>query len=107
MNDTTSPGGHALVVHFHLRPGAAAGFDELVARTLPLIRAAEPGTLVYAVHTDAADPSVRVFYELYRDLDAFEAHEAQPHVREFLAARAQYLERVDVQVLDLVAAAGA
>ena len=96
-----SPGGFALVVHFWLLPGAAAAFDALVAGTLEQIRAHEPGTLVYAVHTMAGDPTLRVFYELYRDRAAFDAHEDQPHVRAFLAARGQYLRGVDVEFLDL------
>ncbi len=96
----------ALVVRFRLRPGAAAAFDALVAATLDGIRAHEPGTAVYAVHTAAGDPALRVFYELYRDRAAFEEHERQPHVRAFLAAREQHLEGVDVEVLTFTAGAG-
>jgi quinol monooxygenase YgiN len=40
---------------------------------------------------------VRVFYELYRDQDAFEAHEAMPQVRRFLTERAAHL-RADPEV---------
>ncbi|AHI01736.1 hypothetical protein GCM10010174_87900 [Kutzneria viridogrisea] len=81
---------------------AALGFDALTARTLPLIKSAEPGTLVYAVHEVAGDPLARVFYELYSDRAAFEAHEEQPHVRHFLAEREQYLAGVRVEFLSFV-----
>jgi quinol monooxygenase YgiN len=42
-----------------------------------------------------------VFYELYRDRQAFEAHERQEHVRRFLKGREQYLAatRVDTSAL--------
>ena len=36
------------------------------------------------------------FYELYEDEAAFQAHEAQPHVRDFLAQRERLLEDVAV-----------
>ena len=76
-----------LVVRFDLRDeGAAAEFDALVARTLPLIGSEEPGTLQYAVHTVADEPLARVFYEVYADADAFAAHEASPHTRAMLDA---------------------
>lgn len=80
---------------------AAAGFDKLVAETVPLIRAHEAGTVVYAVHTVEGKPLERIFYELYRDRAAFDAHEEQPHTRRFLAAREQFLASVDVDFLSL------
>ncbi len=98
-----TPRGFALVVRFRLRADAGEAFDALVARTLEQIRAHEPGTLVYAVHTVPDDPALRVFYELYADRAAFEAHERQPHVRAFLAAREDHLDGVEVQVLELAA----
>src|SRR5690242_9253396 len=57
-------GGFGLVVRFRLRdPEAAAGFDALVARTLPEIGRREPGTLAYLVHSVPGEPLARVFYE--------------------------------------------
>lgn len=80
---------------------AAAGFDKLAAETVPLIREHEAGTVVYAVHTVDGKPLERIFYELYRDRAAFDAHEEQPHTRRFLAAREQFLASVDVDFLSL------
>jgi len=65
---------------------SAAGFDRLVARTVPLIREREPGTLVYAVHSVEGRPPERLFYEPYRDRAAFDAHQEQEHVRRFRPA---------------------
>lgn len=87
---TLPRGGYALLVRFALRDAAGPAFDALVARTVGLVRAHEPGTLVYAVHTAAA-PAERIFYELYRDREAFVFHERQTYVREFLAARGAFL----------------
>jgi len=43
------------------------------------------------VHTVEGEPGARVFYELYRDREAFQAHERQPHVVTFLGQRDQYM----------------
>ncbi|MFD5065269.1 putative quinol monooxygenase [Streptomyces sp. NPDC058394] len=92
--------GYALVVRFTLRDTSAAlRFDDLVAQTIEGIRA-EVGTLVYAVHTPVDEPLVRVFYELYADRDAFQAHEDQAHTQRFLAAREALLSNVEVTFLN-------
>ncbi len=96
-----------LVVRFDLRPDSVDEFDRLVAETAPLIASSEPGTLVYATHQVDGEPDARVFYELYRDRDAFEEHERQEHVRRFLAKREMYLAGPPrVEFLDLVGGKG-
>ena len=91
-----------LAVRFTCKDSASAeAFDKLVGETVPQIREREPGTLIYAVHTVEGQPLQRIFYELYRDRDAFQAHEAQPHTRRMLAEREQYLSGVEVDFLTL------
>ena len=91
----------ALVVRFDLHPGAEDAFDALVARTAAGIRASEPGTLLYLCHRVQGDARARIFYELYRDRSAFEAHEQEAHTRAFLAERQRYLAGpARVQFLD-------
>ncbi|RKN14091.1 antibiotic biosynthesis monooxygenase [Micromonospora musae] len=91
----------ALVVRFDLKDeDAAAGFDRLAAETLPGIQQDEPGTLVYATHRVEGEPLARVFYEVYRDRAAFDAHERQPHTLRFLSEREQYLSGVRVEFLE-------
>lgn len=77
------------------------GFDALVAEMVPQIRQHEPGTLVYAAHAVDGKPLQRIFYELYRDRAAFDAHEEQSHTRRFLAAREKFLASVEVDFLTL------
>ena len=81
----------ALLVRFSILPGHEDAFDALVAETLPAIAAEEPDTIVYASHTQADEPNLRVFYECYSTHDALGAHEATPHTRRFLAERSQHL----------------
>jgi len=96
--------GLALVVTHTVLPRHEDAFDALVQRTVESIRALEPGTIVYATHAVAGSPRLRVFYELYRDLAAFTAHEQYPHMRVFLADRVAHVESVEVQLLDVLTA---
>jgi quinol monooxygenase YgiN len=102
----------ALVVRFALTPGGEEAFDTLIAETCRGIRDCEPGTLVYAVTHDPADPAARTFLEVYRDEAAFAAHEDQPHTRRFLERRAAHLaapiavERLTVAELAIHSSAG-
>jgi quinol monooxygenase YgiN len=99
MAEDSAPFG--LVVRFTVRPGSEEAFDTLTAATTAAIRASEPGTLVYACHRVDQAPRQRVFYELYRNRAAFDAHEGQPHVKHFLQAREALLEGVAVDFLTL------
>jgi quinol monooxygenase YgiN len=88
----------ALVVRFDLRPGSEAAFDALVAKAVARIRTDEPGTLLYLCHEVQDEPGARIFYELYRDREAFQAHEEQLHVKAFHVDRKPYMagpERVE------------
>jgi quinol monooxygenase YgiN len=99
-----------LVVRFTLTEDAAGGFDRLVRETVPSIQRHEPGTIVYATHTVESQPNVRLFYELYRDREAFEEHERQDHTRRFLAEREQFLAgppEVDFVTLQMAAGVAA
>lgn len=81
----------ALIVHFHVRVGHEPAFDALVARTVDGIRAHETGTLLYAVHSVDSDPGTRVFYMLFENRAAYDAHEKRDYTARFIAERARYL----------------
>ena len=95
-----------LVVRFVLKPGTAHAFDALMRRTVEGVRAAEPNTLMYAVHSVDGEPDVRVFYELYRTEGALAEHEQQPTTRYFLDHRDDLVESYTVQRLRPVTAKG-
>jgi quinol monooxygenase YgiN len=79
--------------------GAAARFDELTAVVVQQITDLEPGTLVYATAAVEGEPLARVFYEAYRDRDAFAAHEEAEHVRRFHAQKDPLLTSTRVEFL--------
>lgn len=87
----TVNGMFGLVVRFELVQGREDAFDTLVAETVEKIRSSEPGTLIYISHEQESEPRIRIFYELYHDAAAFEAHEQMPHVRRFLMERRAHL----------------
>lgn len=89
------------IVIFTLREGAARPFDRLVELVVDAIHQTEPGTLVYACHAVADAPQQRIFYELYRDREAMQEHERQPHVRRFIAEREEYVLATNVVRLKL------
>ncbi|MEV6645789.1 antibiotic biosynthesis monooxygenase [Amycolatopsis sp. NPDC051371] len=90
----------ALVVRFDLHDEArAAEFDRLVEETGRGIAEHEPGTLVYATHHVTDAPLARVFYEVYRDREAFDEHERQPHTRQFLTERHKYVKSTRVEFI--------
>lgn len=83
-----------IVVRFDVRDqDAAAEFDRLTAVVVERIADREPGTLVYATHGVQGDALARVFYEVYADDAALQAHEDAAHVKEFHAAKEPLLAR--------------
>lgn len=83
-----------IIVRFDVRdPDAAVEFDRLTATAVESIRTREPGTLVYATHRVLDDELARVFYEVYADEAALQAHEDAAHVRDFHAAKDPLLAR--------------
>jgi quinol monooxygenase YgiN len=96
-----------LVVRFELRDQAsAAAFDQLVSETGRGIAASEPGTLVYVTHRVEGAPLARVFYEVYRDREAFDEHERQAHTLRFLDERDKYIASTRVEFVNPVTVKG-
>jgi quinol monooxygenase YgiN len=54
-----------------------SAFKEMIGK----VRANEPGTLTYALHRSVQDPTVFVFYEVYQDQAAFDAHGKTEHMK--------------------------
>jgi quinol monooxygenase YgiN len=76
----------AIAVRFDLKDEAAAlTFDALVTQMLDGIKALEPETLVYAVHTVDDAPLSRFFYEVYASREAHAHHETNPSTHRFLS----------------------
>ena len=75
------------IVIFTLLEDRVADFDRLAEQTAEEVRTAEPDTLVYVIHLVPNAPMQRIFYEIYRDRDAFDSHENQAYMQRFVAER--------------------
>ena len=75
------------IVIFTLLDDRVADFDRLAEQTAEEVRTAEPDTLVYVIHLVPNAPMQRIFYEIYRDREAFDSHENQPYMQRFVAER--------------------
>jgi quinol monooxygenase YgiN len=72
---------------FTLLDDKAAEFDRLAEQAAEGVRTSEPDTLVYVIHVVPKAPMQRIIYEIYRDRAAFEHHEQQAHIHQFVADR--------------------
>jgi quinol monooxygenase YgiN len=77
-------GAYSVVAEVRARTGKEA---ELRAATLPLVALvrSDPKNLVYFLQEDREDPGHFVFYEVFATQADFEAHNAMPYVKEWLA----------------------
>ncbi|HKT03750.1 MAG TPA: antibiotic biosynthesis monooxygenase [Rugosimonospora sp.] len=90
----------ALVVRFDIRDDESAKeFDALTAEAVAQIHAKEPGTLVYATSAVRDAPLSRVFFEVYADDAAFQAHEVAEHVQTFHAKKNPFVTSHRVEFL--------
>lgn len=80
----------SLLPVFVARPERTA---QLLEQLVELERAsrADPGCLVYRVFRDADRPDRFVLVEEWSDQAALDAHNAQPHVRRFVASASELL----------------
>lgn len=78
------PGAFSVVAEVRAKPGKE---DALRAATLPLIELvrSDPKNLVYFLQEDLQLPGHFVFYEVFANELDFDAHNAMPYVKEWLA----------------------
>lgn len=81
----------ALVVALQVRPGHRDAFLEAVAANAHASFSDEPGCEHFDVVVDTTDDHHLVFYELYRDQAALDAHRAAPHFASWRQAAAEHV----------------
>jgi quinol monooxygenase YgiN len=77
-------GAYSIVAQVRAKPGKES---ELRAATLPLVALVrgDPNNLVYFLQEDRSMPGHFIFYEVFANKEDFEAHNATPYVRAWLA----------------------
>jgi quinol monooxygenase YgiN len=74
-----------VIAEFTVKPGAMPAFLALAHDDARLSVAHEPGCLAFDVAVAQDDPGAVVFYEVYDDRAAFDAHLQTPHLARFRA----------------------
>ena len=86
-----------VIVSLRVKPDMVGRFLEVMGETSRASRRDEPGCLRFDVVRDNDDPDHYLFYEVYRDADAFAAHRDSDHF-------AQWREAADVCLSEPLAA---
>ena len=81
----------ALVVSLHVKPGHLEPFLAAITENAKRSFTDEPGCEYFDVTVDANDEHHFVFYELYKDEAALDAHRAAPHFADWRKAADQYV----------------
>lgn len=80
------------------QPGKEEETLERVRKMGEAVEAQEPGALAYLIHRSAEDPSEIVFFEVYKDDAAFQAHAQTPHMGELREKFAELFDGSTVKV---------
>ncbi|MEU0239049.1 putative quinol monooxygenase [Nocardiopsis sp. NPDC006198] len=81
----------ALIVSLQVRPGELDAFTAAITENALRSFTDEPGCLYFDVTVDEADDHHFLFYELYRDQAALEAHRGAPHFKRWREAVARHV----------------
>jgi quinol monooxygenase YgiN len=87
MNTTQHDERLAFTVIWEVRDGEVEAAADIIARFAPEARK-EPGLELLMVNQCATDPSQFLFYEVFSDAAAFEAHQKTPHFRALILEEA-------------------
>ena len=73
-----------LVAMYQVKPGKGDDVAAALQRMAPLVKAEEPGCLLYHANRSMDDPDAFLLYELYADQAALEAHRNTAHFRQLI-----------------------
>lgn len=76
-----------VVAKLRAAKGKGDALAALLTEQAAAVRKAEPGCLVYRPHRSTKDPDLFIFYEMYVDEAAFDAHRKAPHLAAFRERR--------------------
>lgn len=95
-----------IIARFKMQAGKEDEALERLRQMVGSVQAEEPGALAYLCHRSQDDPSEIVFFEVYADDDALQAHGQTPHMGEFRAGFAQLFDVSQVKIERLERVAG-
>ncbi|MPZ24081.1 MAG: antibiotic biosynthesis monooxygenase [Dehalococcoidia bacterium] len=79
----TAKSGIVVVARLTAKPGEEDAAAQTVKEMVEWVSANEPGTLAYSAHRSKKEPGQILFYEIYRDDDARQAHRGSDAFKNF------------------------
>ena len=73
-----------LTAKYFVKAGRGNEVEAALRRMAPLVKASEPGCVVYHANRAAENPDLFLLYEHYVDQAALEAHRNTPHFKEII-----------------------
>ena len=102
MQEQQITGGLAVTAFWQARDDEADAVADILARFAPQARQ-EPGVRLFLVHRAVENPAQFLFYELFEDEAAFDAHQQTPHFKSLILGegvpRLNRRERVQYSLL--------
>ncbi|MCY0898644.1 MAG: putative quinol monooxygenase [Firmicutes bacterium] len=92
-----------LMATYYCKAGAGDAVIELLREMAPLVKQHEPDCLVYEVFRSRDNADVIMLHELYRTMEALEAHRQTPYFQDIIEGRViPRLERRERSLYDPV-----
>ena len=73
-----------LVAKYTVKAGHGDKVADALTRMAPLVKAGEPGCVLYHANRSKDNPDFFLLYEIYRDDAALAAHRDTPHFKEII-----------------------
>ena len=72
-----------VIAKLKVQPGKEAEFETAGKEMIATVKASEPATLTYILHKNTKDPTEFMYYEVYQDQSALDAHGKTDHMKAF------------------------
>ena len=73
----------SLIAKLKVQPGKDAEFEAAAKQMIATVKESEPGTLSYVLHKNTKDATEFIYYEVYQDQAALDAHGKTDHMKAF------------------------
>ena len=91
-----------IIATLRIAEGKTAEFEAAFAKANEIVRANEPGCLLYQLTRSRTEPNVYKVMELYKDEDAFALHRDGEHRKAAPPITGMFDGRPDIEFLDAV-----
>jgi quinol monooxygenase YgiN len=91
-----------VVARIKAKPGSEQKLEEAFRSMIAKVRE-EPGCEQYTLHRQLKDPTVFLFYEVYKDKEALDFHGKTPHMAELGKSLRDLVESTQLDIMTEIA----